>query len=567
MFRLSPVIFVGISLVFVLGALFGLQLTLASSPDLPVPVTITAEASITLSPGPTGTPTLPERSIVPNDRGGWEEVVPGIDYQFFGLADPNQVHVARMDRFQADLILESSLGQGKISSGLETVSGMALRYDQTLNFWNQAWGDRNDVVVAINGDFFNYGTGQPVRGQVQSGWYTLRYPDFENGSGLVWKMDRQIFIGECVEHIESEQVISFIDSGADNLKINSINSNRGDNELVLFTPQYDRDTGTDPDGVEVVVEMLRPTLVLPQPATAIGFIRSIQNGIGSAPIEFDHIVLSATGFKGTKLLQRAVVGDRIGISQAINHLDDSDCTTASSNDWTKTYASLGGSYYYLEAGEINSFGDGGAATRAPRTAIAYDETYIYFIVVDGRNAGVSVGMTIDELALFSRNQLGAEYAIAQDGGGSSTMVIQGEVVNTPSDLTPVFCYRVFLPALQNSPNSGPGQGTSPIFDDPCFDHIERRVANGIMMVMSQPMERSDRFSENESIQTSQSTDLHLGPGHNYAVLDTLSTGISGNIRAHTNGLNGVYATSSYWWKVGFGDLEGWVEEDAIAPNP
>jgi len=60
---------------------------------------------------------------------------------------------------------------------------MAERYNQAINNWSvesttlitQTWGNRNDVVVAING--FYYGgdvepPGVPWSGQVQSGWYS-----------------------------------------------------------------------------------------------------------------------------------------------------------------------------------------------------------------------------------------------------------------------------------------------------------------------------------------------------------------------------------------------------------
>jgi exopolysaccharide biosynthesis protein len=54
------------------------------------------------------------------------------------------------------------------------------------------------------------------------------------------------------------------------------------------------------------------------------------------------------------------------------------------------------------------------------------------MTVDGRQPGVSVGMSLQELAeyLFS---LGATDAMNLDGGGSTTMFLNGRVINTPSD--------------------------------------------------------------------------------------------------------------------------------------
>ncbi len=74
-----------------------------------------------------------------------------------------------------------------------------------------------------------------------------------------------------------------------------------------------------------------------------------------------------------------------------------------------------------------------AETRHPRTAIAkLKDGKFLMITVDGRQPGVSVGMTLQELAdyLFS---LGAVDAMNLDGGGSTTMFLDGKVVNTPSD--------------------------------------------------------------------------------------------------------------------------------------
>jgi exopolysaccharide biosynthesis protein len=71
--------------------------------------------------------------------------------------------------------------------------------------------------------------------------------------------------------------------------------------------------------------------------------------------------------------------------------------------------------------------------RNPRTAAGItEEGVILLVVVDGRQAGYSGGMTLLELATFMRS-LGAVDATNLDGGGSSTVVVQGDVMNRPSD--------------------------------------------------------------------------------------------------------------------------------------
>jgi len=88
----------------------------------------------------------------------------------------------------------------------------------------------------------------------------------------------------------------------------------------------------------------------------------------------------------------------------------------------------------LENGKISVDADdevGRAKASNPRTAIGIksDGTYI-FVVSDGRTEE-SEGLSLLQLAEFMGN-LGAETAYNLDGGGSSTMVFKGSVVNTPT---------------------------------------------------------------------------------------------------------------------------------------
>lgn len=69
----------------------------------------------------------------------------------------------------------------------------------------------------------------------------------------------------------------------------------------------------------------------------------------------------------------------------------------------------------------------------PRTAVGViDENHLVFVVVDGRAEGYSRGATLAELAQIMID-LGAETAYNLDGGGSSTMYFDGDVVNQPSN--------------------------------------------------------------------------------------------------------------------------------------
>ncbi|RMI08761.1 phosphodiester glycosidase family protein [Cellulomonas triticagri] len=67
----------------------------------------------------------------------------------------------------------------------------------------------------------------------------------------------------------------------------------------------------------------------------------------------------------------------------------------------------------------------------PRTAVGViDDNHLVFVVVDGRSPGYSAGVTMTGLAEIMQS-LGATTAYNIDGGGSSTMVFDGELVNDP----------------------------------------------------------------------------------------------------------------------------------------
>ena len=67
----------------------------------------------------------------------------------------------------------------------------------------------------------------------------------------------------------------------------------------------------------------------------------------------------------------------------------------------------------------------------PRTGIGViDANHLVFVVVDGRSEGYSEGVSLPELAAIFTG-LGCITAYNLDGGGSSTMVFHGELVNDP----------------------------------------------------------------------------------------------------------------------------------------
>jgi hypothetical protein len=460
---------------------------------------------------------------------GWEDVGPGVQYREYRLPGPNRAYVARMDRNNPDVIIDSSIANGVLGDGKETVSEMAARYDDAINAWGQEWGARNDVIVAINGSFHDLESGLPENGMIQGGWYVKRFEDLWGGSGFDWKFDRRAFVGACIDHRPDRQIISFLATGAQ-VEINGINTDRGRNDVVIYTPQHGPTTGTGNGGIEVLVELTQPLSIIPLPQMVLGTILEVREHNGSTPIPFDSVVLSAKGEGEDQLAANARVGDSIGISQEITHYDE-DCQTPHPGDWTLSYASIEASWDFLREDAIYHFQDIGATTRQPRTAICFNDDYIYFLVVDGRRSGVSVGMTISELASFCRGTLEASWGVNQDGGGSSTMVVNGQVMNMPSD-----------------------------------GH-ERPVANGMMMIALAPKELSTRFEPGDISVTLDESKVRLGPGTDYATLSRIPKGAAVSIVADPAGVNGVLAKGSTWWKISYEDVVGWVQDDVLANPP
>ncbi|HKY76420.1 MAG TPA: phosphodiester glycosidase family protein, partial [Acidimicrobiia bacterium] len=107
--------------------------------------------------------------------------------------------------------------------------------------------------------------------------------------------------------------------------------------------------------------------------------------------------------------------------------------------------------------------------RQPRTLVGWNAAGEKLLVtVDGRQPDVSVGMTLAEAADLLL-ALGATDGINLDGGGSTTFVAGGTVVNTPSD---VAVRRGDGEAVQHI--ASPGQDV--------IGHVERPVTSALVVV-------------------------------------------------------------------------------------
>ncbi len=100
---------------------------------------------------------------------------------------------------------------------------------------------------------------------------------------------------------------------------------------------------------------------------------------------------------------------------------------------------VSGNNIVLKDGEVVEQDD--KATH-PRTGVgfSYDKRFLYFVVIDGRQTGYSVGATYEDVGAALK-YCGAYNGLNLDGGGSTTMVVRGAdgepvVLNRPVNGTP-----------------------------------------------------------------------------------------------------------------------------------
>ncbi len=466
----------------------------------------------------------------------WTEVAPGIDYQQLDLPGPVKVFMARADRSRQTWTIDSMTSKGTIKGGNETVPDMAQRYGDTIT-WD---GRRYDVKVAINGDYYDR-VGYALGGQVMGGWYVKRYGDDGGMSGFFWTADRLCGMGGDVHNGPRFQRITFADKGE--MNVNALNKTRGKDELALYTSHWDATTGTDSNGVEALVRMDEPVAVNPNAPGNRGTIIKVAKDAGSTPIPFDCVVLSATGAAAPRLLQHAKVGTAVRIDLGLEDIGVERLNLKPAK-WQNVWGSIGDTQNLLIDGQVSRHWEAKAAKLAaegkkhgsvvkdPRTAVAYNKDHVFFIVVDGRSPQ-SIGMTFTDVAEFCKNTLKASHAVMQDGGGSSTIWVDGKVKNTAS-----------------------GKGKDEKYG------LLRAVSNGYLMAVVQPPQFSKALKAGSRIEAKGAGELRLGPGTTYGAADRVDAGATGTILPHR--LNGVQAKGANWWYVRIGAGEGWLSETSLS---
>lgn len=352
-------------------------------------------------------------------------VAPGVQHtRFVRNAGPWIVNVVGIDRRRADIDLRHVRAHDQLASR-ERVSDMVSR--------RTAAGER--VLAAVNADFFDLKSGASENNVLVDGewWKGTRVTESPFDT---WDNVHAQFAVDAAGRPLLDRFVfdGWVSAGHAAFPLISLNAlPAGTYEgTALWTPRYGAATPRD---------STRPTAELAlAPAgrrgdTLLFTHRALTHG-GGTSIPADGAVMSAYG-------ARAAALDSLAPSDTLR-------VTLPPAPWPAT-ARRGAGPSLLIGGWPRLLRDGAsiagraaalegtisrnAEARHPRTAVGFsrDSTTLLLVTVDGRST-TSVGMTVVELADLMK-ELGAWNALNFDGGGSTTMVVGGRVVNTPTDRT------------------------------------------------------------------------------------------------------------------------------------
>ena len=275
---------------------------------------------------------------------------------------------------------------------------------------------RHQALAAVNGGFFEMvGTfrGESVGAlKIDGEWVS----EPEQGRAVIGLRTVNGKIEAYIDRIALRQEL-LLPNGS-TLSIDGMNRNRGRNELVLYRPHFHSVTLTMPDGVEVVVRN--------------GKVTGIFDKHGSSRIPADGYILSGSGRKRHTLLTHIAEGAAVEIRETVIPERVGD-----SNLWANFAHIIGGGPLLLRDGiapstqayEREGFDQAFHSFWHPRTAVGKKaDGTLFFVTITATEAGVRRGVMLPRLAeLFL--EWGATDALNLDGGNSSMLVIQNEVVS------------------------------------------------------------------------------------------------------------------------------------------
>jgi len=341
-----------------------------------------------------------------------DPIAPGVD--FFtstdtGLVDqagPIAVCLLRLD--PARVRLASVLGRNE-SVGTDTVLNLAKQHR---------------AIAAINGGLFNGRNGDPIAVLKVAGELVSDAPAIKGAVAIRSPPRGRTELD--FDQVSARVSLRFRADGRDwTTQVDGVDTTRVRGKLMLYTSAYHADTDTAPTGTEWVLTG-SPLRVL-----------EVRSNMGRTPIPNHGAVLSYGGLSLPDALAALNPGVRVTVTTtwttvnglSAKRLDTADHIVNGAGllrqkgrvlvDWSAESLS--------QATFINA--------RHPRTLIGLDRRgFIWLAAIDGRRLGHSVGMMFSDLQRLC-DRLDLTDALNLDGGGSTTMVVNDRVVNTPSEIT------------------------------------------------------------------------------------------------------------------------------------
>ncbi|MEO5822080.1 MAG: phosphodiester glycosidase family protein [Vicinamibacteraceae bacterium] len=344
--------------------------------------------------------------------GAGRPIAPGVLH--FTLTDPTlldpqapiAVQLLRLDLAQVDLTTDLALGDRQ---GRATVLSAARR---------------RQAIAAVNAGFFALHNGDPVGplrvdGQLVSDGTLGRaaaalVQDGRRGKAA-WLFDRA-----------GVSITAVLERGG-SIAIDGVDTTRAVGALMLYTPRYGPHSDTAPTGTEWVLE--------PLPSGAGYVVKDRRWHVGKTPIPRRGLVLSYGGLTTPAPLDRLSPGDKVTVRETWKP------GSGQAADRWRSAADVVSGAGLLRRGNADvrdwdvEHLASGFLGRHPRTMFGIDRAgFAWLVTVDGRQPDTSAGMTMVELQRLAR-RIGLTDALNLDGGGSTTMVIAGNIVNHPSDPT------------------------------------------------------------------------------------------------------------------------------------
>ena len=353
------------------------------------------------------------------------QLAPGVSYRkFTDPRGPWVVYLVRVDLRRGNVSVQSARAADHLK-GRERVTDMVRR----------ASAPDLRVLAAVNGDFFELKSGENENNQVIAGewWKGLKvtdspYDTYDNvhvqfgiNAARQPLMDRFILDGKAWDRGVMTPVIT--------VNFNPAGNPEG---TALYTSRCG--ATTPHDTVRQTAEA--PLASAGKRGDTLVFVRrgAVSASSGSA-IPDGGAVLAAYGAGlRTKEVQAMGDGDTVKILlTTLPRIRRGAAPLMLIGGWPRILRD--GQNVAGDAATVEGTISRNAEMRHPRTSVGFsrDSSTLFMLAVDGRSES-SGGMTLSELASMMRH-VGAWHAMNFDGGGSTTMVIDGVLVNRPSDQT------------------------------------------------------------------------------------------------------------------------------------